>query len=548
MTQLKIWRNELLVIGGLATLILISSSLLWYSFPGKFDSPDENANFFLTQRFAQGLSLSIKEPLTEIADIVAPRSLVVSQGAILPGSFLGLILLYGFFGKIFGLSILGFLTPLFSAIGVVAFYVLVKKFFQPSTAILSALLLAVHPAFLYWSARSFFHNALFFDLFVIGLSLLSVVLMKSPFEAMSERKRKAILFGSGLSIGAAVAVRTSEVIWIALVLVFFIVYFRTTFLRSGGWWVFPLGIAIPLIPIVVLNGQLYGNPLSFGYSIGLDDETTTQVASPASSFFRAVELIFPFGIQFETAAVNFWNYGLKLLWFPSLLTLLGIFMTWRSSSAQQMGKLWATTLGFISLWLVVYYGSWEFHDNPDPTKITLGTSYTRYWLPLYAFGIPYAAIALRRLLTLSVLPFSIWHRVRPVIVVVTVLIVVQFSSSLVITDDEEGLVAVRTHTIEYRNMAARVVRETPENAVIIAGRADKVLFPERKVIYRVDRPEEFAGVRNLLETVPVFIYVPPTEALRTVRRFWEERGFRIETETSLSENELLLRLSSARRG
>ena len=37
----------------------------------------------------------------------------------------------------------------------------------------------------------------------------------------------------------------------------------------------------------------------------------------------------------------------------------------------------------VSAWLLVVYGSWWFSDNPDPTAITLGSSYVRYFLPLY---------------------------------------------------------------------------------------------------------------------------------------------------------------------
>ena len=48
----------------------------------------------------------------------------------------------------------------------------------------------------------------------------------------------------------------------------------------------------------------------------------------------------------------------------------------------------------VSTILIFYYGSWKFNDNPDPTRFTIGNSYTRYWLPIYLMMIPLASLAI----------------------------------------------------------------------------------------------------------------------------------------------------------
>src|SRR3990167_9631452 len=191
-------------------IIFIAYSFLAIKSSGKFTSPDEAANFYFTKQFAGNLSFKVAEPLNGIAPIVAPRSIMVQKDALLPGSFFGMPLLYGAIGWFLGKWIILFLTPLFSAIAVFVFYKLINLIFDRRTALISAALMAVHPAFWYYTARGMFHNALFLDILIIGFYFIAKALIQNSTNCKLQTTK---YFLAGLFIGIAVAVRTSEIIW-----------------------------------------------------------------------------------------------------------------------------------------------------------------------------------------------------------------------------------------------------------------------------------------------------------------------------------------------
>ncbi len=518
-----------------AAAFFIGTSLFAVGPVMKFDSPDETANFTLIRSFVERGTFRIPEPLTEITTIVGPRSFSVRSGELLPGSFLGLPLAYGLVGKLIGVRGTLFLTPLLSAAAIVAFYLLLRRFLTSRTSLIGSFLLAVHPAFWYWSARGMFHNALVLDAVVIGLALL----------VYSDRSgvvwRRMIVVGvAGAALGLAVAARTSEAPWIAALAV------TVTIVTTAGWparlgrfMALAAGALVAIVPMLALNQSLFGQPLSFAYTP--EPIVADSAASVAAGLAAKVgQLLFPFGVDLRTMATNVWHYGLSVFWLPSLLTIGGFILAVRSPDRRRYA---APIAAFVitSLWLTLFYGSWVFNDNPDPTAVTIGTSFTRYWLPMYVAGLPFAALFIERLLaSVASKPSpSRWTVLGPA---AAILALVLFLVQTAIADPGEGLAAVRRHTVEYRRLADLVVRSTPSDAVIVAGRADKVFFPERDVVYTVTRPPHFAGVRKLLDVVPVYVYVSPVEAPEAVQGTWRTAGFKLMTPVELTDRERLYRV------
>src|SRR3989338_4936674 len=222
-------------------LLFLFYSFLAFKSPGKFTSPDETANFYFIKQFAGNLSFKVAEPLNGTAPIVAPRSIMVQKDALLPGSFFGMPLLYGSIGWFLGKWIILFLTPLFSAIAVFVFYKLLNLIFDRRTALISAGLMAIHPAFWYYTARGMFHNALFLDLLIIGFYFLTKTLTQ---KVTSYRLQVTSYFLAGLFIGIAIAVRTSEIIWVGISLSVLIILFRKRIDWRIGIWIAMLGIMI----------------------------------------------------------------------------------------------------------------------------------------------------------------------------------------------------------------------------------------------------------------------------------------------------------------
>lgn len=235
----------------------------------KFFSPDENANYVFTKLFAQTGNLYVFEKYNLIAeDIVRPRSYVSENGFIKPVSFLGMTIYYGFLAKIFGVGIIPYLTPFFAALALVFYYLLIKKLFDSKNAFISTLLLFSFPVLIYYSARSLFHNVLFLSLLIIGLYFLSALFEKriaSPKKDKDKYLKRLFSFDfllsalSGLFFGMAIAVRSSELIWLLLVAFLFLIIkikklslLRLTVLSSF--------FVLALLPIFYNNQILYGSP------------------------------------------------------------------------------------------------------------------------------------------------------------------------------------------------------------------------------------------------------------------------------------------------
>lgn len=532
--------RQIVIVLAIAFFFLAS----WQSWghPLKFDSPDETAAYFFARRLANGQGLSIEQPFHEVTSIILPRGFsLVESNRLAPATFLGQIVLYGVISRFSHQALILFLTPLLSAVALVAFFLALKKVFSEQIAMLSTVLLALHPSFWYYSSRGMYHNALFFDLLVLGCWSLATAVG----SVTADRRRSWWYVLTGALFGLAIAVRPAEAAWVSLAVLGLIVVLRRQIDFRVGWWVGLLAFLIPLIGLFLLNGSVYGQPSSFGY-----EETAADVDGGSGLTLlwdRARFLFFPFGVHGPTALQNFWHYGVSLVWWLSIPTILGVIQAWRSSVARTYTFFAAA----ITVWLVLSYGSWVFFDNPDPTKVTLGTSYMRYWLPMFALGLPYAAGALFR--------FAGWlqrWRVgsQPVAaeapgmgfgVGAVLVVALFFSSSIVLFDRAEGLATTRRHAIEYRSFANHVAEATPEQSVIITGQADKIFSPERPVIVAVDGSERIVEVRKLTEVTPVYVFVAAVEAPSVVKRIWEDRGFSIGDEIELSAGVRLIQLRAA---
>jgi len=136
----------------------------------KWTSPDETANYIFSKLYAQEDKLVIIEKYNLYTEgIMHPRSFRVDGDELKPVSFLGIMLIYGSIAKLTSYKIIPFLTPFFGALGIIFFYLLIKKIFNKRNALISVFLMATFPPFVYYTARSMFHNVLFVVFCIIGL-------------------------------------------------------------------------------------------------------------------------------------------------------------------------------------------------------------------------------------------------------------------------------------------------------------------------------------------------------------------------------------------
>ena len=301
----------------------------------KWSSPDETANYIFTKLYSQEDKLQFfDQPSFYGLDIVHPRSFRSDLGWLKPVSFLGIILIYGKIAALTSFKIIPFLTPLFAAIGIIFYYLLIAKIFNKRDAFISALLLTFFPVYIYYSARSMFHNVLFIVLLIISLYF-AVFL---PCKKLSKDK---IIDWQGLGLaalsggffGLTIITRTSELIWLGPMLIILWLFYISK-ISLTKILIFISFLAFAISPVVYWNKILYGSYWQGGYpemnssiasiaNVGsnLVKNTLTKEESASEKYFfikdglaKLKKNIFFFGFKTEQSCKMFYYYFIKMFW------------------------------------------------------------------------------------------------------------------------------------------------------------------------------------------------------------------------------------------
>ena len=556
-----------LIVIALAFVFFIGTSSFNYINQGrgfiKWLSPDESANYVFAKLYSQEKDLRITEKYNlYVNDIMHPRSFRSDLGELKPVSFLGLPIVYGRIASLTSYKVIPYLTPFFASLGLVFFYLLVRKIFGPRHALICVFLLASFPPYIYYSARSMFHNVFFIVLVMGGLYL---CLLMRPFlneERSSQKKKlveakrqpqlklwqrdksfKALLpgwlaaAGAGGLIGLAITARSSELLWL-LPLFIVIWLFNVKKIGVTRIIIFIAFAYITMLPIFYWNQILYSFPYFGGYN-----EMNTSLAGIAETGSTILKLsmigdvdkvkelgaslknyIFYFGFRPEQSLRMFYLYFIDMfmwLFWPAIFGALFYYGRIRKIKKRQLAYL--TCLFVVSVILIFYYGSWEFYDNPDRGSATIGNSYTRYWLPIYLGCMPFASwflmvvsreIFLKRFFKNNKKKIkSFWRggvRREFLIYSLRVLaigLLTIVSARFVVIGSEEGLYFAHHQYSQASQETAAVLALTESNAVIITQYHDKWLFPERKVIVGLfDNEEMVKRYQILAKLLPVYYY------------------------------------------
>lgn len=514
----------------------------------KWSSPDETANYFFSKSLSEGQGLSFFDQAAIIGDnMVMPRSVRSDAGWLKPVSFLGIILVYGSLGSIFGVPILPFLTPAFAALGIIFFYLLIKKIFNPRLALISSFLLASFPVYIYYTVRSMFHNVLFIVLLIIGIYFLISSTSKFKnfrvnfndflkkeiwLKFLSSRFSGQRFFGfllaflGGIFIGLAAITRTSEMIWFlpAAFLAWLFYIKRLGFIKLI---IALCGFFLALIPNIYFNQLLYSSPFYGGYNEmnrSIDDislassglaKSLFKGSGQTSQYLNSIySNVFYFGFNEKQSVYMAKHYILDMFTELSVVFTLGVILLLVFNIRKPRKKYFAyfSVFAVLSLILIFYYGSWQFNDNPDPNRFTIGNSYTRYWLPIYLMMMPIAALAIvkfsQALLFIYNQQVPRWRRliadgIQTIIVFSFVFIGINF----VLYGSEEGLSHLYYNTLREKSYAQEVFLLTEPESIIITRYNDKFLFPERRIIMgSIPNDEIFQATQKLSVYYPVYYY------------------------------------------
>lgn len=533
------WHYLILTI--LAVIFFIgASSFNYFSQAGgfiKWLSPDETANYTFAKLYAETGDLKIFEKYNSyVKDIIHPRSFRSDFGVLKPVSFLGVTLIYGKIAALTGYAALAdyktlpYLTPFFAAVGILFYYLLIKKIFGRTNAFISAFLLASFPAYIYYSARSMFHNVLFVVLLIVGLYF-SVMMARdekgaaiftnqpSPWrgrQIISQIHKWLFAALAGFFIGLSLITRTSEFLWIAPMLVILWIF---NFRKVGiiKLIIFISFLFLAFLPVFYWNKVLYGSFWTGGYpemnqSIINISSAGSELAQAAAvgNFSHIRELlgkiknyIFHFGFYPLQSAKMFYFYFVRMFYWIFWPAAFGfLFFLFRPNHWRKKHLAYLLSYFIVSLILLFYYGSWGFHDNPDPKSHTIGNSYARYWLPLYLGAFPFASLFIARLTELLKKKYFVLAAR-----ILAMALIFYISVPFVMFGSEEGLVNSYRRQAVARVEYEKVLRLTEANAVIITLYHDKLLFPERKVVVGLfDDDNMIAEYAKLADHLPVYYY------------------------------------------
>ncbi len=505
----------------------------------KWSSPDETANYFFTKNFALTGELAVFDKANLIGDnMVIPRSVRSDEGFMKPVSFLGITLIYGAIASAAGIGIIPYLTPLFAAFGILMFYLIIRRLFSERIGLWSAFLLASFPVYIYYTVRSMFHNILFVVLLLAGLYLFLLALGEKQ-----EKIKVAFLnwrlsgrvwleslaaLASGLFLGLALITRTSEALWLLPSLfIIWIFYARRYGLMKATLSI--AGLSLPLLLVAYHNQILYGSFWYGGYNEmnrSIEDIAKTggeifkfgwgwdNMVYYRDYFLKILKNIFYFGFNPGQSKSMFINYVVNM--FPALFYagLAGILLLIAQNCRRFQKKYLVYILVWLSLsaFLVVYYGSWKFNDNPDLARYTIGNSYTRYWLPFYLGLMPLAALALVRVSrTLLLMSAKTTGRIRRMIATglqtAAILGFAAVSIIFVLYGSEEGLAYLYYNNQAEKLNTRQVWALTDPEGIIITRYYDKFFWPERRIIMGV-LPDDgiLKAAVKLVRYYPVYYY------------------------------------------
>ncbi len=472
-----------------------------------FVSPDENSAFFFAKQFANVGSLSVHESLnTTVGGIIHPRSTAVLGEVILPGSFIGLPILAGLFIIPFGDAGGLLLTPVLALFGILAFRTSIKKVFEDEAlADLSALLLMAHPAYLYFSGRVMMHNIAFVD-FLIFAVYFAVTRPFGTKSLFTREFRRLEFILSGIMVGTALFLRISEALWVLPIAFGLFIYFR----NNLGWRnivSFFFGLGLMLTVIAGVNSWVYGSPFATGYTLPTVSVTTSSL-NPSPVTYRLPL----FGFHPRAILRNVWDYGVTLYPWMTVLSILGFcLLAFRRFEKNKAWKALTIISIFTSVILFSLYGSWNFFDNPNAALVTIGNSHVRYWLPVFILSIPFT----------SYLVVSLWRLVkefgdakplhRLLRASVRALLILAFLAGLVanvrlVFYGHDGILASRAAMSSFVSKRTRLLMITEPESVIVVDRADKYLFPYRRVIAPLRDERTYSALPELVKDVPTYYF------------------------------------------
>jgi hypothetical protein len=424
-------------------------------------SPDESQALFFSQNLNNTGSLVYKNPLNLKFNqkIFGSRQYVQNGDNTVPSAFLGYIVMLWLFRFTGSAIILSTAGPLLAVLCLYYVYRLSKLIFSSNKiAYLSVILVGFFPPFIYWTV-SYYNDITELAFLIAGFYYL-LLLTKVP-------ETKNYILATAMFC-LVIWQRYTDILLLGISLTGYLWFVRKKLVRKK--LVLSLLVAfVLLLPIAILNHQLYGSIAIFGES------DKQQLAYPYISpgVPNARVPLLPFR-SLNILLHEFIEYFIIFLPIITSFSLLGLTMRFKRHLADHTEYLF----GFIFVcWCLYYLGGYFFGYDLYPG---LSSSYTRYLLPVYTIMLIYGASFIaefnKRILSLT-------------IVVILVLFTTQTFFS------QAGLPAVEGQLRSAGQWHSALLKAVPPNGVVFVKGNDKYVFPARQAaLYQVFSNNHKPGV------------------------------------------------------
>lgn len=500
----------------LAGGFFIFALILGLPSPQRFVIPDELAMHVVAERVRQSLPIKISSPLSSPAqDLVHPRSMTVIRGAIVPEGFFFIAALYGTIQRVANTSALPWLLVAASTLlAAFAFKKILKFVDAPEFAArVAPVVYPIIPPILYYTLHPYLANLLQLNLVIVSIALLIF--------CQSRSRGHAGIIVAGVVLGIALALRPVEAVWIVpLVLVVVMV------LKKTPWSMLLLTVVGSLLPLAwsgVLQHSVFGSWFGVGYA-----SNPMLLPNDAGGPWALVHAaLFPFGIH-PGSVVRRFGQLMQLFWWWVPCAGVGL-PSWLSTKRRRAYVAVSTA---VSLFLFVYYGSWQYSEPEDTGTMALSVGFVRYLLPMWALWTPIVVSGIGALATV------VHARLRPILWAGVVSGFVISPMVILPGNIQDQLQETRT----YRARQEAVLALTSPDAILVVKRSDKVFFPMRSVVVWYTQPQRVAEeLVDLIDSAPVYLDVVDQEGASMLLPSTVE----IEKKILVSNSEQLWKLTRA---
>jgi Dolichyl-phosphate-mannose-protein mannosyltransferase len=414
-------------------------------------TPEENVRtHYQRLSFEQNrLTLSYTEPLNQTYDteLIKPRNVVTNDaGQIVPSDFLGIYLIFLPITKIIGLELANaFLFSALSTLGLAAVYLLTKHFFDTQAALLATAVVGAFPVYFYWAER------IMTDIPSLAFCLLGLYYLVK--HQSSFLLRYAAL--AGLFIGIGVSIKYTNLILVGIFGLIFLPYARMLTKRAWAFYgVCAAGFAVTMLPIVLLNQQLYGGILKTGQ----------QAYSGSAKILRTSADI--------SIVDNAFKYFVSFAGIVTILFAISCALIIKYGAAKHVKlMIFAAVYGLFN---ILFFGKANDVFGAQAPDVLLSHSQPRYFLGVFIFII---IIAISSIALFKRASIHLSHFTR---IVALLLVPGYFIGAF--SFNGSGFTTVRKEAQVSTRLRDSVLSSTGENSIVFTQFNDKLIFPDRRVV------------------------------------------------------------------